>query len=102
MVIRTLFRTGGIYDIYVNDQLVRTFDYVLYTQYPRNLIQSVVSGKYYVSDAQGYINFDCWAQDDVPYGMTSIRFEYKGPSNDPLKTISPGLVIDYIDFIPYD
>ncbi len=32
MVIRTLVRKGGIYDIYVNDQLVRTFDYVtLYT-----------------------------------------------------------------------
>ncbi len=105
MVVRTLIRTGGIYDIYVNGELARTFNYADYYKYPKakNLLLSVVSGKSYVADAQGYSHFDLWAQDDVPYGETTIRFDYKGPSINPLVTpvIQPGLLIDYIDFIPY-
>ncbi len=100
MVVKTLVRIGGIYDIYVNDDLVKSFDYKKYTQYPKNLLQSV-TGKYYVSDDLGYNKFDCWVQNDADYGKATVRFEYMGPTIDPTKTVKPGLVIDYIDFIPY-
>ncbi len=97
MVFRTRMYTGGIYDIYVNDELVTTFDYKAYTAMS-GVIKSV-TGKYYVPK-DGFNNFDCWVQDDAPYGNTTVRLEYKGPSSSTL--ISPGLVIDYVDFIPYD
>ena len=95
-VFRTLQTKGGIYDIYVNDVLVRHFDYgteVISGQY----INSVIAGKRYIVQAQGWNRFDLWIQNLQEYGKAVIRIEYKGPGT----VSSNGLVLDYIEFFPY-
>lgn len=95
MVFRTLMRTGGLYEIYVNDQRVKTFDYDVYN-YNSGIIYGVAGTRYRPSD--GYNRFDCWLDVLETYGQAKIRIEYKGPST----LTSNGLVLDYIDFVPYD
>ena len=87
-------RVGGIYDIYVNNQLVKTFNYAAYSG--TGIIFSV-TGKRYIPQAGGYNRFDCWLDNLTEYGKAKIRIEYKGPGT----VSSNGLVIDYIEFIPY-
>jgi len=96
MVFRTIMRVGGVFEIYANDQLIRTFDYAEYSV-NRGIIYSV-TGKRYIPTAEGYNKFDCWLETLTEYGKAKIRIEYKGPSTLSLN----GLVIDYIEFIPYD
>jgi hypothetical protein len=96
MVFRTIMRVGGVFDIYVNNQLIRTFDYAEYNV-NRGIIYSV-TGKRYIPTAEGYNKFDCWLENLAVYGKAKVRIEYKGPSTLSLN----GLIIDYIDFIPYD
>jgi uncharacterized surface protein with fasciclin (FAS1) repeats len=93
MVFRTHMYVGGIYEIYVNDLLVKTMDYYNYVL-GREIYNSV-TGKRYLPEA-GYNRFDCWVENLTEYGQAKIRIEYKGPS----KVLYNGLVIDYIDFIP--
>ncbi len=93
MVIRTHMYVGGIYDIYVNDMLVKSFDY--YTYVRNREIYYSVTGKRYLPEG-GYNRFDCWVENLTDYGSAKIRIEYKGPST----VLYNGLVIDYIDFIP--
>ncbi|HLO58016.1 MAG TPA: fasciclin domain-containing protein [Bacteroidales bacterium] len=96
-VFRTVMRVGGVFDIYVNDQLVKTFDYAAYKVF-NGVINSVVPNKRYVPEALGYNRFDFWINNLQEYGKAKIRIEYKGPS-----TLSiNGLVLDYIQFVPYD
>jgi len=45
-----------------------------------------------------YNRFDCWIENKIGYGETMIRFDYKGPGN----VTNNGLVIDYIEFFPFD
>jgi hypothetical protein len=95
-VFRTVMRVGGVFEIYVNDELVRTFDYA---QYNLNggIINSVVPNKRYLPQPLGYNRFDLWVDNLQEYGSAKIRIEYKGPS-----TLSiNGLVLDYIQFVPY-
>ena len=96
MVVRTYMNVGGIYDIYMNDELVKTIDYYDFIL-NRGLSYSVIPGKRYLPSAAGYNNFDCWIENLTVYGHASIRFEYKEPGSVPYN----GLVIDYIEFIPY-
>ncbi len=94
MIVATHMNIGGIYDIYVNDELVRTFDWYDYTRY-RQIMPSVIPGRRYLP--QGNFNrFDMWVDNIQEYGRAKIRFEYKGPGFVP----NNGLVIDYIDFVP--
>jgi hypothetical protein len=93
MVISTHMDIGGIYDIYVNDQLVKTFDYYDYVRL-KGLIKSV-TGKTFVPTGR-YNKFDCWVENITEYGRPTIRFDYKGPGSAP----NNGLVIDAIEFIP--
>jgi hypothetical protein len=86
---------GGLYEIYANDELVATIDYYDYVL-NRELYWSV-TGKRYRPEG-GFNKWDCWVDNNVDYGQTEIRFEYKGPAN----VLSNGLVIDYIEFIPYE
>jgi hypothetical protein len=96
-VFRIMMNKGGIYEIYMNDVLVRTFNYgvdILSNQ----TINSVIPGKRYLPQAGGWNRFDCWIQDLEEYGKAEMRFEYKGPS-----TVSTnGLGLDYIEFTPHD
>lgn len=95
MVVNTFMDIGGIYDIYVNDVLVKTFDWYDYIKYKNGIINSVVSGKKLVPVGR-YNRFDCYVDNITDYSMPTIRFEYKGPGN----VANNGLVIDDIEFIP--
>ena len=93
MVVRTHMDIGGIYDIYVNDELVRTFDYYDYLLY-RDVLPSV-TGKRFRPDER-FNSFDMWVNSITEYGKPRIRFEYRGSGN----VLYNGLVIDYIEFVP--
>jgi uncharacterized surface protein with fasciclin (FAS1) repeats len=93
MIVRTHMNIGGIYDIYVNDKLVKTFDWYDYVKY-KQIIPSVMGGRYLPTG--NFNNFDMWVDNLTEYGSAKIRFEYKEPG----KVTNNGLVIDYIDFLP--
>lgn len=94
LVIKTHVNVGGKYNIYVNDALVRTFDYYYYVQ-NNYYYRSIVDNKIY--KPTGNLNiFDCLVTNISEYGKTKIKIEYKGPSS----IYELGLVIDYIEFIP--
>jgi len=94
MVIKTHINIGGKYNVYVNDALVRTFDYYYYVS-NNYYYRSIVDNKIY--KPTGSLNiFDCRVNNITEYGKTKIKIEYTGPSN----ILELGLVIDYIEFIP--
>ncbi len=95
MVVRTHMFVGGIYDIFVNDELVYSIDYYDYVL-QRELWYSVTGKRYKPEGA--FNRFDCWVENNAPYGECTVKFVY----NEPGRVNSNGLVIDYIDFIPYD
>lgn len=93
MIISTHMDIGGIYNIYVNDQLVKTFDYYDYVL-SRGIIYSVTGERYL---PRGRFNrFDMWVDNIVDYGSAKVKIEYAGPG----RVTSNGLVIDYIEFKP--
>lgn len=93
MVIKTHMDIGGIYDIYVNDKLVKSFDYYEYVR-TRGIYNSVTGSRVL---PEGRFNIiDCWVDNIEEYQKAKIRFDYKGPGNAP----NNGLVIDYIEFKP--
>ena len=94
MVIRTHMDYGGIYDIYVNDELIRTFDYRDFSLYPFGL-PSVNGEDYYILEGR-FNRFDMYVDNITTFGKAKIRFDYKEPG----QTSSNGLVVDYIDFVP--
>lgn len=91
--IRTHMDYGGIYDIYINDQLVKTFDYYDFVR-SRGIIQSAVAGVRYIPEGR-YNNFDFWIENITEYGRATVRFEYKGPGRAP----NQGFIIDYMEFV---
>ncbi len=96
MVVRTHMDIGGIYDIYVNDQLVKTFDYYDYLLY-RGLMFSVIPGVRYLPEGR-FNRFDMIVESIQEYGKAKVKFVYKAPGN----VLNNGLVIDYIEFKPID
>jgi hypothetical protein len=93
MVVSTHMDIGGIYNIYVNDLLVKKFDYYAYIT-GRGIINSVTGVRY---TPRGRFNrFDMYVDNIDEYGQAKIKFEYAGPSTVPTN----GFVIDYIEFIP--
>ena len=95
MVVRTHMYVGGLYEIYANDELIATIDYYDYVR-NREYFWSVTGVRY--RPEGGFNKWDCWLDNEAGYGDAEIRFEYKGPAD----VLSNGLVIDYIEFIPYD
>ena len=87
MVFRTHMYVGGIYDIYVNDQLVKTIDYYAYVQ-NRGVYDSV-TGKRYLPQGS-YNKFDCWLENLTEYGKARVKIVYTDPSN----VLYNGLVLD--------
>lgn len=95
MVVNTNMNYGGIYEIYVNDELVRTFDYYDFVRYRQYNFS--VTGERYAPN--GNLNrFDMWVENIKEYGPAKIRFRYKGPG----LVADNGFLIDYISFIPYN
>lgn len=93
MIVATHMDIGGIYDIYVNNQLVKTFDYYEYVR-SRGIIYSVTGARFIPTGR--FNKFDMYVDNIEDYEQPTIRFEYKGPSS----IISNGLAIDYVEFIP--
>lgn len=100
-VVYTHMDIGGIYDIYVNDVLVKTFNYYDYVR-SRGLIKSV-TGITFIPTGR-YNKFDFIIENPTTheniiteYGQPTIRFEYKGPGTG---IPNNGLVIDVIKFLP--
>jgi hypothetical protein len=84
---------GGIYEVYINDELVKTFDYYDYLRYRGGIIPSVTGG--FLIPQGRYNSYDFYV-DIKEFGKPKVRFEYKEPGETP----NQGLVIDYIDFSP--
>jgi uncharacterized surface protein with fasciclin (FAS1) repeats len=95
LVVNTNMGFGGIYDIYVNDELVRTFDYYDFVRYRQYNFS--VTGERYVPNGN-FNRFDMWVENIKNYGPVKIRFEYKGPG----LVGDNGFLIDYISFIPFN
>jgi uncharacterized surface protein with fasciclin (FAS1) repeats len=95
MVIRTHMYVGGIYDIYVNDELVMTMDWYDYVR-NREVWFSAAGGVY--RPESGYNRFDCFIENKLEYGQTRIKFVYKEPG----RVQNNGLVIDYLEFVPVE
>lgn len=93
MVVRTHMDIGGIYDIYVNDELVKTFDYYDFIRF-RGIMPSVTGGRYV--PVGRFNSFDFYVDNIHEFSKAKIRFEYKGPG----RASSNGLVLDYVEFIP--
>lgn len=93
MVVRTRIYNGGIYNIYMNDELIKTFDY---EDFEARYIVGV-SGEYYIPE-NGYSKFDCFVENLTEYGTATLIFEYIEPGG----VQKNGLNFDYIDFIPYE
>ena len=95
MVVATHMDFGGVYDIYVNDELVKTFDYYDFLRF-RGIIFSV-TGQRFVPTGR-FNKFDMWVDNITEYGKAKVRFEYKAPGF----VQNNGFVLDYIEFIPAD
>ncbi len=95
MVVRTYMNIGGIYNVYFNGELVKTVDYFDYILQP--YFYWSVTGKRYFPE-KGYSYWDAWAINNNEYGDATVKIEYVEPG----RINSNGIVIDYIDFIPYD
>jgi uncharacterized surface protein with fasciclin (FAS1) repeats len=95
VIVGTHMDIGGIYNVYVNDELVReAFDYYEYV-IRRGILPSVAGGLY--KPVERFNKFDFWVENHTDYGRVKIRFEYVGPGD----ISKQGLVIDHIDFVPY-
>jgi len=96
MIVRTHMDYGGIFDFYINDELVRTFDYYDYILY-RGILNSVIPGIRYIPTGR-FNSFDMLVENITDYGKVKIKIDYKGPSS----VLNNGLVIDYIEFKPVE
>jgi hypothetical protein len=94
VVVRTHMDIGGIYDIYINNQLVKTFNYYDYVTY-KGVLNSVQSGIRFIAEGR-FNRFDFWVNNLTTYGRATVRFEYKGPST----LAGNGFILDYMEFIP--
>jgi hypothetical protein len=95
MTIRTHMDYGGIYDIYVNNVKVKTFDYSYYVS--TKGVYTSVTGKRYTPTGGRYNIFDCWVESISTYSKPRIKIEYKGPGT---TVANNGLSLDYIKFTP--
>ncbi len=94
MIVRTHMDIGGIYNFYINGELMRTFDYYDYILY-RGVLPSVISGQRYLPEGR-FNRFDMFVENLTQYGRAKLKIEYTGPGF----VASNGLVIDYIEFKP--
>ena len=84
---------GGEYNIYINDELVKTFNYYEYI-IGNGIIRSVTGER--LRPRGRFNRFDMWVDNINDYGSVKIKIEYKGPGI----VANNGFVLDYIRFIP--
>jgi hypothetical protein len=97
VVVGTHMDIGGIYEIYVNNVLVRTFDTYDFIRL-RSIIPSVDGKTRFTPYPVGsrYNKFDFYVDNITEYGKPEVRFVYKGPG----LSSGNGLVIDALEFVP--
>jgi uncharacterized surface protein with fasciclin (FAS1) repeats len=94
MVMSTHMDIGGIYKIYVNGVLAKTFDYYTFVL-SKGIINSVIPGVRYLPRGR-FNKFDFWVDNIRNYGPAVVKIEYTAPGN----VVSNGIVIDYVEFLP--
>jgi hypothetical protein len=92
-VMGTNTNLGGIFNIYINDVLVKNFDWYYYVL--NKDVYKSVTGKRYATK-NGFNIIDCWVDNIEEYGKTKVKFEYTGPG----KVLNNGFSLDYLEFIP--
>ena len=96
VIVGTHMDIGGIYNIYINDELVKTFDYYDYIRY-RGILPSVTGLlKDRFIPLGRYNKFDFYVNNITTFSKAKIKFEYIGPGKAP----SNGFVFDNIVFVP--
>ena len=86
------FNPSGVYQVFVNDLLVREFD----TFDLRSTVFSVKANKYYFP-RNGFNSFDALVDNITEYGDIKITLKYTGSS--PINRTN-GFYIDYVSLIP--
>jgi hypothetical protein len=101
MVVKSHRNFGGIYEVYLNNELIRTIDYHdFFTSTYRYYYLSVTGDRIYYDNLHPeYVKWDAFATNTQPYGDATLTFKYIGPAE---TVLAPALLLDYIDFIPYN
>jgi hypothetical protein len=96
-VVSTHMDIGGIYNIYINNQLVKTFDYYDFTTW-RGFLPSILGGRNAPFPSQSRFNrFDFWVDNILTdFGDVIVKFEYTGPG----RVSSNGFFLDHFQLIP--
>jgi hypothetical protein len=95
LVISTNMYYGGIYDVYVNDDLMGTFDYYDFIRFEGYNYSSVTGERYFPN---GNINkFDVLVDNLTEYGPVRVKFVYTGPGD----SFDNGFIIDNFALQPY-
>lgn len=90
-------RAGGLYSVYINDQL-QTLSFKL-TQFDMAYLSGgvvSVTGTQFFYPQNGYNRLDCLTT-LAEYGDVWVKIRYLGPGS----INSSGLIIDYVELIPY-
>ena len=97
---RAYYRPSGIYEVYVNDQILKYKDkfgntLTAFDTYElRNSVLSVTGERFFPN--LGFNTRDYWIENLTDYGDVRIRFKYIGPGG----SSSNGFNIDYVRLIP--
>lgn len=95
LVIATNMYYGGIYDIYVNDELVGTFDYYDFIRFEGYNYSSVTGKRFFPT---GNINkFDVLVDNLTAYSEVKVKLVYTGPGD----SFDNGFIIDNFSLKPY-
>jgi hypothetical protein len=95
LMVQTNMFYGGIYDIYVNDELKGTFDYYDFIRFKEYNYSSVTGERYF---PKGNFNtFDVLVDNLTEYGPVKLKFVYTGPG----ESFDNGFIIDYFALQPY-
>lgn len=100
LVWRANYRPSGLYEIYVNDEILNYQDIYgnVLTQFDtyllRNSIVSVTGERFL--PVGGFNKRDYWVDNLTDYGDVRVRFKYVGPGGNSTN----GLSIDYVKLIP--
>jgi len=91
-------RSGGVYSMYINDvQQELPFGFTEFDlKYLSGGVISVTGDQYFYPK-DGYNMLDCLA-DIEEFGDVWIKLEYKGPGDN----VDNGLIIDYVELVPYN
>jgi hypothetical protein len=96
LIITTNMYYGGIYDIYVNDELAGSFDYYDFIRFRGYNYSSVTGERYF---PKGNFNkFDVLVDNLTEYSQVKVKFVYTGPGD----SFDNGFIVDFFSLKPYN